>query len=132
MQAKFFPLTILIPMLLIGTLNVALEWMRGHARESPSSATSVDVKSNLGIDNAIVRRRTITIFFWIVGFLIGIWLLGFSLSIPLFVFLYLRVYSKEGWALSLILASAAWLLFFGLFDRLLHLPFPEGILFSLL
>lgn len=118
-------------MLLIAALNLSLELMSGYGKRSMSGA-SVDVQSRQGTDNALLRRRTMIIFLWILGFLMGIWLLGFSLSIPLFVFLYLKVYSKEEWMLALLLAGAAWLLFFGLFDRLLHLPFPEGILFTLL
>ena len=50
---------------------------------------------------------------------------------PLFVFLYLKLAGKEGWVLSLSMTALSWLTMEGLFNRLLHLPFPEGWLFSL-
>lgn len=130
-QAKFFPLAILIPMLVVGLINFAFELTGLASKKGSSSSSAPDVQSSQADDTGYVLRRTIGTFSWIFGFFGGIWLLGFSLSIPLFVFLYLKVYSGEGWVLSLGLASAAWLLFFGLFDRLLHLPFPEGMIFAL-
>jgi hypothetical protein len=50
--------------------------------------------------------------------------------VPLVVFLYLKVQSKERWPLSIALSAGAWLFFYGLFDRLLHLPFPDGVLIA--
>jgi hypothetical protein len=50
--------------------------------------------------------------------------------VPLIVFLYLKVQSRESWLLSVTLAVFAWLFFYGLFDRLLHIPFPDGEIFN--
>jgi len=36
---------------------------------------------------------------------------------------------REGWGLSVLLTSAGWFLYWGLFDQILHLPFPEGKVF---
>jgi hypothetical protein len=43
-------------------------------------------------------------------------------------FSYLSMQSKVGWRLSVILTFAAWLFFYGLFQRLLHLPFADGLI----
>jgi hypothetical protein len=40
--------------------------------------------------------------------------------------LYLKLQGREGWVVSLALTAAVWGVFYGLFDRLLHLPFPAG------
>ncbi|MBI1997640.1 MAG: hypothetical protein HYS66_14385 [Deltaproteobacteria bacterium] len=56
----------------------------------------------------------------------SIWLLGFSITIPLMVFTYLKIQSNEKWLLSLSLTAIAWGFFHMLFVRLLTLPFPEG------
>ena len=63
---------------------------------------------------------------WIVGFFAAIVLFGFTLAVPLFVFLYLRLQANEGWVISAVFTAAVWTFFYGLFDRLLHLPFPAG------
>jgi hypothetical protein len=53
-------------------------------------------------------------------------LLGFPIAVPLFVLLYLRLQGREGWIVSLAMTAAVWGVFYGLFNRLLHLPFPAG------
>jgi hypothetical protein len=43
----------------------------------------------------------------------------------------LRIAGREPWMLTIGLTAVAWLLMEGLFDTLLHLPFPEGLIFGL-
>lgn len=63
---------------------------------------------------------------WMLGFFAAIALLGFPIAVPLFLFLYLKLQGGEGWLLSIVITAVAWGAFYGLFDRLLHLPFPAG------
>ena len=63
---------------------------------------------------------------WMLGFFAAIALLGFPIAVPLFLFLYLKVQGGEGWMLSTVLTAGVFAVFYGLFDRLLHLPFPQG------
>jgi hypothetical protein len=80
----------------------------------------------------VVNRRTAGIFGWIVGYFVGIWLLGFSFGVPLCTFIQLKIFGREKWPHSLIYTAAAWVLIFGIFDRVLHVPFPTGYLFEAL
>jgi TctA family transporter len=75
---------------------------------------------------AIARRRTLGITAWIIGAFAAIWLLGFAVAVPLTTFLYLKVTGQERWVLSAVFALISWLCFYGIFDYLLHVPFPEG------
>ena len=65
---------------------------------------------------------------WMLAFFAAILLLGFPVAVPLFVFLYLKLQGGEGWLMSVVITAAVWGLFYGLFDALLHLPFPSGLL----
>lgn len=131
LQARLYPWAIGIPMLALAVAHLVWEFKGGSDRPSPRPATApVDVQFSQDVDPALARRRTISIFSWIFGFFAGIWLLGFAVTVPAFVFLYLKVQSREGWALSLALTAAAWLIFWGLFVRLLRLPFPDGAVYS--
>jgi TctA family transporter len=78
--------------------------------------------------SAVVRQRTLSMTAWILGFFAAIWLLGFPLAVPLTIFLYLKN-ARERWPISIILAFFGWVSFYGLFDHVLHVPFPEGQLF---
>ena len=76
-----------------------------------------------------VARETVKISVWIFGYLIAIWLLGYSIATVVLTFLYLKL-AKEKWLLTLVLTAFAWLGFYALFVLLLHVPFPEPLLFS--
>ncbi|HWO41430.1 MAG TPA: tripartite tricarboxylate transporter permease [Candidatus Eisenbacteria bacterium] len=79
----------------------------------------------------LVRRRTLIITGWIVGAFAAIWLLGFGVAVPITILLYLKA-AEERWLISIALAFFGWLGFYGIFDYLLHVPFPQGQLFTLL
>jgi len=128
LQARLYPWVIGFPMLLLGAIHLGLD-LKGGRKKNPSEATPVDVQFTKGIDPKLAKSRTINIFSWIFGFIICVWLVGFSISIPIVIFFYLKVAAREGWALSALLTSAGWLLYWGLFDQILRLPFPDGKVF---
>jgi putative tricarboxylic transport membrane protein len=78
---------------------------------------------------ARLRREIIQICAWILGYFVAIWLLGFSIAIVITTLLYLKL-AKERWPITLVLTFFAWASYYGLFVYLLHLPFPEGVLFA--
>ena len=128
LQARLYPWVIGIPMVVLALVQIFLD-LKGVTKSKPSDGAPMDFQFGQAMDSTVARRRTVNIFSWILGFLVGIWLLGFSVAIPAMVFLYLKFQSGEKWLLSIILTSAAWFLFWGLFDWLLRLPFPEAQLF---
>jgi hypothetical protein len=83
------------------------------------------LESGPRIAPSLVFRRTLAIIGWTVGVFVGIWLLGFSIAVPLTMILYLTA-SKEKWWVTLIMAFAVFAFFYGLFEYTLHVPFPEG------
>ena len=125
LQARMFPWSIGIPMLILALVHIFLE-LKGLDKSEDSDAAPMQYQPTYTADASVIQQRTVNAFAWLFGFLGIIWLVGFSVAIPVLCFLYLKVYSREGWPLSLILTAAAWLVFWGLFDRLLHLPFPDG------
>jgi hypothetical protein len=76
-----------------------------------------------------LTRETVKISAWILGYFVAIWLLGFSVAIAVTTFLYLKL-AKERWPITLVLTFFAWVSFYVLFVHLLHVPFPEGLLFA--
>lgn len=128
LQARLYPWAIGIPALILALVQLVLDFRGGVEKKSADNAP-VDFQFTQHTDESLARGRTINIYSWIIGFFLAVWLLGFTLAIPLLVFLYLKVQSREPWLLTLGLTGAAWLLYWGLFDRLLSLPFPPGEVF---
>lgn len=119
-QARLFPWAIAVPMLVLALIQLVHDF-RGSDRAAAKEPLS-DREAT-----AVARRRMFGIFSWIVGFLFAIWLAGFHIAVPVIVFFYLKVQSREPWGVSLLCTAIAWLFVWGLFDRFLNLPFPEGV-----
>jgi hypothetical protein len=119
---------IALPLPVLALIELALSvWSAEGAREG----RAVDFQFTDTVEPVLARNRTIAISLWTLGFLALIVLVGFPLAVPIFVFAYLRIAGREPWALAIVLTVVAWLIMEGLFDRLLHLPFPEGWIFAL-
>ena len=129
LEARLYPWVVGIAMLGLAVVHLILGSREGGGGPSPGSA-GVGTRHAPGMDGGDARRRAFGVFAWSVGLLAAIWLVGFGIAVPLFVLLYLKIQAGEGWRLALVLAGVAGLAFWGLFDRLLHLPLPDGQLFS--
>lgn len=132
MQARLYPWTIGIPMVILAIAQVILDLKGVKAKQSDDGAppTPMDFQFTKDIDPVTSKKRAIIMFAWLLGFFALIWLFGFSIGIPLMMFGYLKFQGGESWALSITLTVIAWLFFNGLFVRLLHLPFPDGLLIT--
>jgi hypothetical protein len=127
-RTALFPRVIAVPILLLALIEFALSvW--GSEKERDSHA--VDFQLTDTVEPRLARKRTIAIIMWTLGFLALILLVGFPLAVPIFVFAYLKIAGQEPWTLIIALTTVSWLAMDGLFDRLLHLPFPEGLVFAL-
>jgi len=129
MQARLYPWAIGIPMLILALVQVILD-LRGYKAKETSDGAPVDFQFTKTIEPAVARKRAITMFSWLFGFFLLVWLLGFEYGIPLMVFGYLKFQSNETWFLSIILTVLAFVAFWILFVKLLTLPFPQGLIFT--
>lgn len=121
-KAALFPLVIGIPLFCLATTE--LLWALVGAAP-PSAAHEIELSTD-----AAARKRVLQVAGWMLGFFAAIALLGFPVAVPLFVFLYLKLQGGEGWIMTIVVTAATAAVFYGLFDALLHLPFPAGWLWS--
>ena len=80
--------------------------------------------------NAEERKRELYVAAWFTGCTVLIYLFGFVIGIPLFLFLFLKIWAKESWLLSIILSAAVLCVIFFSFVSILRVPLHEGIFFS--
>ena len=123
-KAALFPIAIGIPVFCLAAAEVVWSLVG-----SADSERAMDFEMSADVPAAVASRRTVLTVAWMVGFFAAIALIGFPYAVPLFVFLYLKVQGREGWIFSFLFSAAVWLFFYLVFDRLLHLPFPDGWLF---
>ena len=124
-QAALFPLSVSIPLLILAATHL---WRLFLGKAEIVESAAVDLEFSSDVPPEVGRRRVITAFSWIGGFILCVYLIGFPLTVPLFICCYLRFESGVG-ALPTIAATAiTWVVFYGLFQKLVHLQFEQGAL----
>ncbi len=125
-RAGLFPWVIGIPTLILALFQLAKDIF---GREKPKAALAEWEKS-VDVPPKVAAQRTISIMLWTIGFFLAIWVFGFSYSIPISMLLYLKLAGNEKWPMAIIVTFFTWLFTYGLFERALSIPFPDGLLFT--
>ena len=125
-RAGLFPWVIGIPTLALCFLQLP----RDLGRKPKQTPIADGAEPEEEIAPKVVRQRTIAVIGWTVGFFLAIWILGFSIAVPLMILLYLKIAGKESWLMTAQVTFFSWLFYWGLFEKLLNVPFPDGLLLS--
>ncbi len=120
-KAALFPLVLGIPVFCMAAAEVLWTLFGSTTR-----GEVMDFQLSSHLPDKVTRSRMLVAIGWMLGLFVAVVLLGFPIAVPLFVFLYVKLQGREGWRLSLVFTLVVWGIFYGLFDRLLHLPFPAG------
>ena len=135
-DTRLFPWAIGIPALALAVRQLLVDWRNagghGDQGEATSYAGVLDIPVDRSIPSEVMLRHTLKTAGWIVAFACAIWLLGFLVSIPLFVFLYLIHEAQAPKLVGLVITGLTLLFVWGMFDQLMHLAWPEAALFTML
>jgi hypothetical protein len=123
-KTAFFPVLVGAFLFLGSTVDLLLSVFGKEKADKKQAA--VDFQLSEDIDPAVATRRTLVAFGWVLGFFVLILLVGFTLSVPLLVFLFLKFQAREKWGITLFLTASSLIFFFGLFVWMLNIPFAEG------
>jgi TctA family transporter len=129
-RAGLFPWVIGTPTLILALGQLARDLYGKKKKKAAGLEESVETQ--IEIPPKLVRQRTISIILWTVGFFLAIWLVGFSYAVPLTILLYLRFAGAESWLMTASVTFFSWLFYWSLFEKMLSVPFPEGLLITLL
>ena len=120
-RAGLFPWAVGIPALGLSVIQLGRD-LRGHR---PIATSDDDDEGTADVPPELVKRRTASMFAWTTGYLLGIWLIGFSPATLLVSLLYLKA-NREGWLMTVVLSLINYLFVYGLFERGLGVPFPPA------
>ncbi|MDE0034240.1 MAG: tripartite tricarboxylate transporter permease [Deltaproteobacteria bacterium] len=123
-QARLFPLVVGLSAAGMCAAQLFLDLFRVS---EGGSARIMDLEAERGVPGQLIARRAADIFGWILGLLASIWVIGFLLSVPLFMWLYLALRARAGWRLSFGYTALALAVLLGVFHYTLHIPWPQGV-----
>lgn len=125
-QARLFPWAIGIPTLLLCFLQLGLDLFK--TQKEGDVAGMMDLPVDRSVPVAVVIKRAVNIFGWIFGLYASIWLIGFIISVPLFLLLYLSIQAGEPWKVTATYTVSMFVFLIGVFEMVLHIPWPPGII----
>lgn len=121
-KARLFPLVVAVPLLVLALCQLVVAVRgRGAAPDDETTALPADVTP------ASARARTRAVFGWMAAFIALVALIGFPVTVPVFVGAYLAFTRATTWPRAAVAALVAWLCFHAVFERILHLPFEPGL-----
>jgi hypothetical protein len=124
-KAALFPLAVSIPLLVLSAVQL-LQVIYGKGETNGGAAVDLEFSSDVPPD--VDRRRVMTMFAWIIAFIICVYLIGFPLTVPLFIFCYLKFQSEVTWLPTIAATAITWIIFYGLFQWLVHIQFEPGVI----
>ena len=132
--AKDWPIRASIIILLLGgvglvltAIQLAMDIKALHNTESPVMRPTFEVQAiqHQG------RWGSLEIWAWLWGLFFAIHLIGFPIALPLFVFLYVKLYGGS-WLTAVLLTALTWGLLYGIYENMLSVPWPKPWLAVLL
>jgi Tripartite tricarboxylate transporter TctB family len=115
-DARFLPLVVGIPGLVLSALQLAIELRPGSGKDIAAEDPRAEWK----------------MYGWFVLFVAGIVTFGFPYAGPVLVASYLYVSWKEKWYVCLAAGLFAWAVLYGVFEQFLGLPLFEGLVYQFL
>ncbi len=98
---------------------------------APGAAGGIhmDVSGDHGekLPNSVTLLRAAKFFGWFVAFLVCMSLIGMIPTVPIVIVAYMRLEGRESWKLSLTLAACVTALIYGVFDQMIHIPWPSSL-----
>lgn len=131
---RLFPWAIGIPALVLALCQLVLDFRdarkAGDPQENPAPRI-MDIAVDQDIPADVARRGTAVGLAWILFFLLSIWLVGFLIATPVFVFLYLRYRAAARTRVAAVMSGVTLFFVWGLFDQIMHTAWPEPMLLNL-
>lgn len=127
-EARLLPRVIGVPAALLCVALLALDVAR-LVRGGPQKARAqiMDMQADTDMPLPEVAQRAGAMFGWVFGLFAAVWLVGFLITIPVFIFLYLMVQGKESVRTSIIAGVAMLLFTVVTFHFLLRVSWLPGV-----
>lgn len=132
-----WPLRASIIVLVLGSAGLVmvaaqliLDLGRSRRKPAPAPRLAFEIPSFEEGGPQAFPRGALEVWCWLVGLLLAVFVVGLPAALVLFVFLYMKCHGA-GWFLSLGMAAAIAGFEYGVYDRIMHVYWPEALIWRL-
>lgn len=119
-DAREVPVVVGLPTTVLAAASLLQELRRTSEHQDPAG----EDRARVGEDGTSLTAA-IT---WLVGLVVLFYLVGWPLTIPVFLVAFLRVYGRQAWPVVAAMTAATWIVLYLLFVELLKIQMYEGII----
>jgi hypothetical protein len=119
--SKLLPLMIGGIVFVLGAIQLIKELRAGKAEMEGEERATADISAE--------RRRFLLTSAWVIGLFLAIWLLGFMVTIPLFILAYMKSHGIR-WLAAITFAVIVTALSYGVFELLLRVELYRGLFYT--
>ncbi len=126
-------LALMILLLLMTLFPKFALWYKHLEGSVAPSLSSIAYKTDEKYDETEhkqIRKKEIAVAAWLVFLTSVTYILGFFIAIPIFLFLFLKLWASEGWGVSLGMPVVVLGAIYFIFVYILQIPLHEGIFFN--
>jgi hypothetical protein len=122
-RARLFPVFVISAgiVLVLAEIVIALIWP-----PAADADTGLDLKADDDYGFREALRAGVPIFAWIACLIVGIWLIGPTIAVPLWLLAYFTFMVRGSVPATMLTVAGFTVLTIGLFDYLLQVPWPRG------
>lgn len=125
--AKMLPLSVGTCLFILGIVNLVQQIMATARDAEKDGGGFADLSTNWKIPIELVWRRFFIYLTMIVLIYVLIWIIGYPLTMTLFIFVFYRFFAGASWWASVI-AGLAGLAFLAVTSHVLNMQWPEGLI----
>lgn len=131
-RARYIPEIVAIFALICLSAQLVIEIVAAFSHRSALSRSAVGRPSEAAEEpeETGTLRLELTAYFWLIVLLVGLFLFGFLVSIPVYTLLYLHFQARVSWFRAALYGSGAWVFTYVLFVRLFEIRLYYGLLFE--
>ena len=123
-ESIVLPLAMSSLIFVMAVVEVGRELRRQDKRE-----TAIEGKPQTETKTRVEIRRFSLVFSWAAAFMLGTYLLGFRIAVPIFAFSYLK-WRGRGWITATVFAVVMLAFIYGAFELGLKAPLFKGLIFG--
>ena len=115
-----------VPGFLLALIQLTLDLVARGRTEETRATDLIDLPTDRSLPPEVVMRRVSAFYGWFLGLVAGVWLFGFFIAVPVFVFLFLLLRAQEKCWSALIYTGATLGFLWLVFEKILRVLWPQG------